>query len=84
MPGGDGTGPLGMGPMSGWGRGFCRPFIGRRRFLPGAGYRGWMPFGGYMPSAESEKRMLKQQVDMLKEQIRYLEEQMGEIDSQEE
>jgi hypothetical protein len=23
MPGGDGTGPTGMGPMTGWGRGVC-------------------------------------------------------------
>jgi len=25
MPGGDRTGPLGAGPMTGWGRGFCGP-----------------------------------------------------------
>ena len=31
MPGGDGTGPTGMGPMTGWGRGVCgRPGGGRR------------------------------------------------------
>jgi len=24
MPGGDGTGPTGMGPMTGWGRGVCK------------------------------------------------------------
>ena len=45
MPGGDGTGPMGMGPMTGGGRGFCvapadglrtRPF-GRRFFGRGGG-----------------------------------------------
>jgi len=48
MPGFDGTGPAGMGPMTGGGRGFCvapvagirpRPF-GRRFFGRGGG-RGW-------------------------------------------
>ena len=38
MPGGDGTGPAGMGPMTGWGAGYCagnsvpgftNPFRGR-------------------------------------------------------
>jgi len=34
MPGFDGTGPAGMGPMTGWGRGYCA--------MPGTGslYRG--------------------------------------------
>ena len=52
MPGFDGTGPSGMGPMTGGGRGFCtvpaagirpRPF-GRRSFGRGGGRgcgRGW-------------------------------------------
>ena len=46
MPGGDGTGPMGMGPMTGGGRGYCaipmgrgmnRPFAGR----PSGRGRGW-------------------------------------------
>jgi len=45
MPGFDGTGPWGAGPMTGWGRGFCNPSA------PGAyglGYRGWYGRGlGY-------------------------------------
>ncbi len=39
MPGFDGTGPLGQGPMTGWGRGFCAP--GARRY----GYRSLGPRG---------------------------------------
>ncbi len=47
MPGGDGTGPNGMGPMTGGGRGFCavpvsaggRPFAGRMFGGRGRGYR---------------------------------------------
>lgn len=45
MPGFDGTGPQGMGPMTGGGRGFCSPWgiRGARRYpippWPGYGYR---------------------------------------------
>ncbi len=39
MPGFDGTGPLGQGPMTGWGRGFCAS--GSRRYP----YRGLGPWG---------------------------------------
>ncbi len=60
MPGFDGTGPRGMGPMTGGGRGFCSPWgIGRkygfgRRYGSGRGYGfgrryGFgmgMPYGG--------------------------------------
>ncbi|MGQ9860167.1 MAG: DUF5320 domain-containing protein [Thermodesulfobacteriota bacterium] len=38
MPGLDGTGPLGMGPGTGWGMGWCFGYGGRRR---GAPPRGW-------------------------------------------
>lgn len=58
MPGFDGTGPRGMGPMTGGGRGFCSPWgirgmgLGRgyrfgRGYGPGRGYR----FGMGMPYA---------------------------------
>ena len=58
MPGMDGTGPMGMGPMTGGGRGFCNPMWAgywggvtprfRHRgypFWPGSGY-GPYPWGG--------------------------------------
>jgi hypothetical protein len=47
MPGYDGTGPRGMGAMTGWGRGFCRPLgtrwgLGLRRGVGlGFGRAGW-------------------------------------------
>ena len=62
MPGFDGTGPRGMGPMTGGGRGFCSPWgIGAALRggmvppYPGAAYPSYgmprpMPFyGGYAP-----------------------------------
>lgn len=48
MPGFDGTGPGGMGPMTGGGRGYCvsavgagRPLAGARMFFGRGGGRGW-------------------------------------------
>jgi hypothetical protein len=43
MPGFDGTGPAGMGSMTGWGRGFCNPSgTGYGRIpMPRPGYRGY-------------------------------------------
>ena len=45
MPGFDGTGPLGQGPMTGGGRGFCA--VPYRSYGPyGYGFRGPFPFYG--------------------------------------
>ncbi|MCX5809800.1 MAG: DUF5320 domain-containing protein [Proteobacteria bacterium] len=43
MPRGDGTGPAGMGPMTGRAAGYCAGFRtpGSMNFAPGWGYRGW-------------------------------------------
>jgi len=39
MPGYDGTGPAGAGPMSGWGQGYCRSGgAGNARGGPGQGF----------------------------------------------
>ena len=38
MPGGNGTGPAGMGPMTGRGAGFC---AGSANFSGGRGFFGW-------------------------------------------
>ena len=40
MPGFDGTGPLGRGPMSGRGRGFCALRIPAKLWEPVTGYAG--------------------------------------------
>ncbi len=43
MPGGDGTGPRGFGPMTGRAAGFCAGFVnpGYANFPAGGGFRAW-------------------------------------------
>ena len=63
MPGFDGTGPMGMGPMTGGGRGWCSPYgpaygmgfvrppmYGGLPYAPSYGYGAQMPYG-YGPAA---------------------------------
>jgi hypothetical protein len=57
MPGFDGTGPMGLGPLTGGGRGFCvmplgmgYPYIGYRPYPMFGLARGWgYPYMGYRP-----------------------------------
>jgi hypothetical protein len=52
MPFGDGTGPMGLGPMTGRGGGFCAGFgmPGFANPMPRRGWgRGWGGFGWRMP-----------------------------------
>lgn len=63
MPAGDGTGPLGLGPMTGGGRGWCRYWLGLSPWAWGAysalavppwwAWRRWswpgLPWWGYGP-----------------------------------
>jgi len=48
MPGGDGTGPAGMGPMTGRAAGYCAgfPVPGYMNPIPGRGFWGWGRGGG--------------------------------------
>ena len=48
MPGGDRTGPLGMGPMTGRAAGYCAgyPVPGFANSIPGCGFWGWGRGGG--------------------------------------
>jgi len=46
MPGYDGTGPRGMGPMTGGGRGYCATGVGGSNQI-GFGSRRWPRWGGY-------------------------------------
>ena len=94
MPGFDGTGPMGMGPMTGGGRGFCSPWgirAGARTY--GAPYwRGYgYPYytaGPFAPSAmpyapqvtrEQELGFLKQQAEAMRVELREIEARINEL-----
>jgi hypothetical protein len=90
MPGFDGTGPRGMGPMTGGGRGFCAvplrsgwPAYTRTRF-----YRPYTPpyqaaygFGHFAPgmTREQELEYLKSESQALREGLEELEERIAQL-----
>ncbi len=87
MPGFDGTGPRGMGPMTGGGRGYCNPrgfragrapYGGRGRGGYGYGYAGHTSGPDFVSRDEeidylrSEAEALKRTLDSLEARIRGL------------
>jgi len=84
MPGGDGTGPMGMGPMTGGGRGYCavpiksfrKPFGGRglgrgrrwRNRHGSVGLPGWMRVDQEVIQ-EEDISILKDHAEDLKQQL---------------
>lgn len=95
MPFGDGTGPRGMGPMTGWGTGYCTGF--NRPGIAGLAYgRSWFGFnrgrgrgmgrgmgmgGGIMPLSTSAPQSsgTEQEIEALKAQSQALAEQLAGI-----
>ena len=84
MPGFDGTGPRGMGPMTGGGRGFCRPPGSYRGygFLPasyGYPYRAGPAFAGAEPPVSTMDR--RQELDLLKNQAQEMRNLLENIEA---
>ncbi len=86
MPRGDGRGPLGYGPGTGWGAGPCMPprsrgyFGPRRRGFWGYGYRAVSPFSYEAPG---EKEVLKQEAEILREQLKQVEARLQAVSASE-
>ncbi len=90
MPGFDGTGPLGMGPMTGGGRGFCSPW-GVGAALRTYGLPRWVPyappyyraygFGSLAPrmTREQELEFLKTDAQTLREELKELENRIAQL-----
>lgn len=90
MPGFDGTGPNGMGPMTGGGRGFCSPrgagasprnyaFPQRSPYtFPRYGAYGYRPFVPRM-SREQEIAFLKSQAEVLRDELKELENEIKKL-----
>jgi hypothetical protein len=65
MPGFDRTGPRGMGPMTGGGRGFCSPWgmgapYGRGRGMPYGYSRGQPRYGGAVSPSDTGDSLIEQ------------------------
>lgn len=75
MPRGDGTGPVGLGPMTGWGRGNCVLPAGRayprwgRGFARGMRSRWWA-------AGEDGGSAVAQEIQRLKERVLELEQSL--------
>jgi len=98
MPGFDGTGPMGIGPMTGGGRGFCSPRgrgAARTYGFPrwtGYAYPYYSP-GPFVPSAasfapqmtgEQEFDFLKNQAQAMRGQLEQIEARLQELESKSE
>ncbi|MGI5902317.1 MAG: DUF5320 domain-containing protein [Desulfitobacteriia bacterium] len=91
MPGGDGTGPLGYGPLTGRGVGFCydpwidRPvFFGRRGMARGF-HRGCWGLGlRRMDYALSDRDYLSQQAELLESRLQWVKKRLNELDEADE
>ena len=83
MPGFNGTGPRGMGPMTGGKRGFCSPWgigaasrpYGARQAAPGA-----MPFAPQM-TREQELDFMKNQAQAMRGQLEQIESRIQQLGS---
>ncbi len=92
MPGGDGTGPNGEGPMTGRGMGFCAGFNVPGYANPGFGGR-WIRRGRgfafrriFFPqiiqpqiTKKQEKEILENELQRLKEEIQEIEKRLKEL-----
>lgn len=89
MPGFDGTGPRGMGPMTGGGRGYCGPSGVRAGWAPyggrgrggygyGYGYAG-RGFGPGSVSREQEMDYLKSEAEALKKTLDGIEARIRDL-----
>jgi len=94
MPGFDGTGPMGMGPMTGSGRGLCSPWGARasmRRFgssrrAPYAyPYYGAYGFGAFAPrmTREQELEFLKSEAQAMRDELKELEARITQLSAKE-
>jgi hypothetical protein len=86
MPRFDGTGPLGLGPGTGWGMGPCGAGRGRG-WGRGYGRRFWgYPYGAYpyqpQITKEEEKEVLEEELKNLKEEMKEIEARLAELKGQ--
>ncbi|RPJ64088.1 MAG: hypothetical protein EHM12_00635 [Dehalococcoidia bacterium] len=82
MPGFDGTGPAGMGPMTGGGRGFCNSqgIRSRAGIYGPAAYRPY-PYNYHAASPSSSPMTGQQEIEFLRTQAASMKKQLDEIEA---
>lgn len=87
MPRLDGTGPMGMGSMTGRGLGPCGYSRGYSRGYGRGGGFGWGYGRGYgwgyrQPTQTEEKTLVQDDIAALKEELKAAEERLSELENQ--
>ncbi len=84
MPGGDGTGPLGLGPGTGRRAGYCGGFgvpgYANPAPPPWYGRRGW--WWGWIQAPDAERQALLEQRNFLRRQMDWVEERLRQLESE--
>jgi hypothetical protein len=75
-----------MGFGWGRGRGFGGGGWGRRNWVHGAGYPGWVGYGGYAapyqaPDADTEKQLLKNEAKAVRAELEAIDKRLAELES---
>lgn len=94
MPLGDGTGPIGRGPLSGRGSGFCRSVVeapyqygnqlGRHRgFGRNYCYKSTLAPGGYMYDQKAEKEYLLNKISFFENRLEYFKKYLSQLEEKE-
>ncbi len=81
MPGGDQTGPIGMGAMTGMGAGYCGGSTIGGRGIRQRGWRCWSWFNR-QPDTDEELRRLKSQSETMENQLKQLHSRIDELNGQ--
>lgn len=85
MPRQNGTGPTGMGPMTGRGMGPCGGGMTYGRRGGGRGF-GWRRFWGFYPAPnitkKEESEILSEEVQILEEELKAVKARLDEIKDQ--
>ena len=96
MPGRNGTGPMGMGPMTGRGAGFCGRSSasadafcggyrrGYRRMYRETGVPGWARYegGAHRPYGLNEKQELERQANFFEIRLREINERLSDLETE--
>jgi len=83
MPKYDGTGPMGSGAGTGWGRGPCGTGRGFSRGGFGGRRLGFRRFWNSTPSSKEEKEMLSEEESMLEQEIKDIKSRLVELKGKE-